>query len=89
MKGALSHNNGEPLDLLGLGNPSTSTTQSWCAPSDIHLIPKIKKHLRGQHFHSNVDVENEVKKRLCAQDAVFMCKDMTNWYIAMIFLSPL
>jgi hypothetical protein len=28
MKGALSHNNGEPLDLLGLGNPSTSTTQS-------------------------------------------------------------
>ena len=74
-----------PLDLLGLGNPSTSTIQSWHAPSDVHLIPKIKKHLRGQHFHSSADVQNEVKKRLCAQDAVFVCKKaMTNWYIAMI-----
>ena len=73
--------NGGSLDLLGLGNPSTSTTQSWCAPSDVHLNPKIKKHLRGQHFHSSVDVPNEVKKLLCAQDAIFMCKkDLTNWY---------
>jgi histone-lysine N-methyltransferase SETMAR len=32
-------------------------------PSDFHLVfPKMKKHLRGQRFHSNEDVQNEVKK---------------------------
>jgi transposase len=41
------------------------------APSDFHLFPK-KKHLRGQHFHSNEDVQNEVKKWLLAQDAFFL-----------------
>jgi hypothetical protein len=30
-----------------------------------------KKHLRGQHFHSNEDVQNEVKKWLHVQDAFF------------------
>jgi histone-lysine N-methyltransferase SETMAR len=32
------------------------------APSDFHLFPKMKKHVRGQRFHSNEDVRNEVKK---------------------------
>jgi hypothetical protein len=31
----------------------------------------MKKHPRGQGFHSNEDVQNEVKKRLRAQDAFF------------------
>jgi hypothetical protein len=48
------------------------------APSDFHLFPKMKKHLRGQRFHSNEDVQNEVKKWLHAQDAPFSMKDSTN-----------
>jgi histone-lysine N-methyltransferase SETMAR len=28
------------------------------ALSDFHLFPKMKKHLRGQRFHSNDDVQN-------------------------------
>jgi histone-lysine N-methyltransferase SETMAR len=32
------------------------------APSDFHLFPKMKKHLRGQRYHSNEDVQNEVEK---------------------------
>jgi transposase len=39
------------------------------ASSDFHLFPKMKKHLRGQRFHSN-----EVKKWLCAQDAFFLLR---------------
>jgi transposase len=55
------------------------------APSDFHLVfPKMKKHLRGQRFRSNEDVQNEVKKCLPAQDAFLSMKDLTNWYIAMI-----
>jgi histone-lysine N-methyltransferase SETMAR len=42
------------------------------SPSDFHLFPKMKKHLRGQRFHSSEDVQNEVKKWLCAQDAFFL-----------------
>jgi hypothetical protein len=48
------------------------------ASSDFHLFPKMKKNLRGQHFHSNEDVQNEVKKWLRAQDAFFFVKDLTN-----------
>jgi hypothetical protein len=32
----------------------------------------MKKHLRGQRFHSNEDIQNEVKKWLRAQDAFFV-----------------
>jgi hypothetical protein len=42
------------------------------APSDFHQFPKMKKYLRGQRFHSNEDVKNEVKKWLRAQDAFFL-----------------
>jgi transposase len=41
------------------------------APSDFHLFPKMKNQPRGQRFHSNEDVQNEVKKWLRAQDAFF------------------
>jgi hypothetical protein len=54
------------------------------ALSDFRVFPMMKKHLRGQRFHSNEDVLNEVKKWLCAQDAFFSMKDLTNLYIAMI-----
>jgi transposase len=40
-------------------------------PSDFHLFSKMKKHLTGQRFHSNENVQNEVKKWLRAQDALF------------------
>jgi hypothetical protein len=50
--------------------------KSWCwgilphspdlALSDFHLSPKTNEHLRGQLFHSNEDVQNEVKKWLRA-----------------------
>jgi histone-lysine N-methyltransferase SETMAR len=42
------------------------------ALSDFHLFQKIKKHLRGQRFHSDEDVQNKVKKWLRAQDAFFL-----------------
>jgi transposase len=42
------------------------------AQSDFHLLPNIKSTLRGQLFHSNEDVQNEVKKWLRAQDVFFL-----------------
>jgi hypothetical protein len=66
--------NCESLDLLGLENSSTSTTQSWCSPSDFRLFPKMEKHLRCQHLHSNEEVQNEVKKWLCAKDTFFFLR---------------
>jgi hypothetical protein len=44
----------------------------YSAPSDFRLFPKTKTHLRGQRFHSNEDVQNEVKKWLRAQDEFFL-----------------
>jgi hypothetical protein len=38
------------------------------ALSAIPLFSKMEKELRDQHFHSNEDVQNKVKKELCAQD---------------------
>jgi histone-lysine N-methyltransferase SETMAR len=48
------------------------------ASSDFYLFPKMKEHLRGQLFHSNEDVQNEVKKWLRAQDAFYFMKDLTH-----------
>jgi transposase len=48
------------------------------APLDFHLFPKMKRHLGGQRFHANEDVQNEVKKWLRAQDAFFSMKGLTN-----------
>jgi hypothetical protein len=33
----------------------------------------MKNHLRGQRFHSNEGVQNEVQKYLRAQDVSFFC----------------
>jgi transposase len=43
------------------------------AALDFHLFPKMT-YLRGQRFHSNEDVQNDVKKWLCAQDAFYVCE---------------
>jgi histone-lysine N-methyltransferase SETMAR len=32
------------------------------APSDLHLFPKLKEHLRGQHFGSDEEVKSAVRK---------------------------
>jgi hypothetical protein len=66
------------LELPGLGNSSSSTHIPDFAPSDFHLFPKMKKHLKSRHFHSNEDVQNEVKKWLRAQVAIFPMKDLKN-----------
>jgi transposase len=42
------------------------------ATPDFYLLPKMKKHARGQGFHSNEDVQTEVKKWLLAQNAFFI-----------------
>jgi hypothetical protein len=70
--------NRESLELLGLGNSSSSTHIPDFTPSDFHLFPKTKKHLKSQLFQSNEDVQNEVKKWLRAQVAIFPMKDLIN-----------
>jgi len=41
------------------------------APSDFHLFVHLKKHLAGQKFHENEEVENEVPTWLRALAAEF------------------
>jgi hypothetical protein len=36
----------------------------------------MNKYLRGQRFHFNEDIQNEVKKLLRAQDAFFFCEGL-------------
>jgi len=63
--------NGRRLSAAATAN----LLKSWCweiiprqpfspdlALSDFRLSPKINEHLRGQRFHSNEDVQNQVKK---------------------------
>jgi hypothetical protein len=44
----------------------------------------MKKHLKGQHFHSNKNVQNEVKKRLRAQEGleklIYRYDKCLNWF---------
>ena len=37
-------------------------------------ILKMQEHLRGHHLHSKEDIQNEIKKWLHAQDALFLQK---------------
>ncbi|KAI8489102.1 hypothetical protein Bbelb_330870 [Branchiostoma belcheri] len=41
------------------------------APSDVHLFPKLKFHLRGQRFDGNDDVIYAVEANLGGPDATF------------------
>jgi hypothetical protein len=74
---ARSHNTAATVNLLNswgceiLPHPIYSLD---LAPSDFHLFPKMKKILRSQRFHSNEDVQNEVKKWLRAQDVFFFLR---------------
>jgi transposase len=79
--GLLLHDNARPhsaaatvnlLNSWGWEILSHPTYSPDLVPSDFHLFPKMKKHLRGQRFHANEDVQNEVKKWLHAQDAFFL-----------------
>jgi transposase len=45
------------------------------ALSDFHLFSKMKKHLRGQRFHCNEDVQNDVKT---CPGRIFSMKELTN-----------
>jgi hypothetical protein len=41
------------------------------APSDLHLFPKMKKHLQSLHFQIDKDVKVQVKQWQCLQEAQF------------------
>jgi hypothetical protein len=77
----LLHDNGQPhrtdatinfLKFCCWKNSSTSTTQIQFPLLDFHLPPKMKHHTRGQCFHFNGYVQNEVKKLLHAQDMLLL-----------------
>jgi histone-lysine N-methyltransferase SETMAR len=83
----LLHDKGRPHNAAATVNPLNSW--GWeilphpphspdLTPSDFHLFPKMKTHLRGQRFQSNEDVQNEVKKWLGTQDTFFCMKHLTN-----------
>jgi transposase len=63
------HDNARPHSAAATVNPLNSW--GWeifphppcspdLAPSDFHVLPKMKKHPRSQRFHSSEDVQNEV-----------------------------
>jgi transposase len=65
----LLHNNARPHSAESLWGSEIlphPPYSSDLALSNFHLFPKMKKHLRGQRFHSSEDVENQVKKWLHA-----------------------
>jgi hypothetical protein len=41
------------------------------APSDFHLFPKLKEHLRCQHFGLDEEVKSVVRKRFREQNSEF------------------
>jgi transposase len=45
------------------------------APSDFHLFPKLKEHLRGQHFSCDEEVKSAVRK-LFQKTPNFLRKDL-------------
>jgi hypothetical protein len=73
----LLHSNAQPciahttVNLLNAWQYVIPPYNSDLAPSDFHLFPKLKKHLRSLCFQTDEDVEEEVKQRLRLQDASF------------------
>ena len=41
------------------------------APSDFHLFPKLKEHLKGQHFSYDEEVKSAVRKWFQKQNTKF------------------
>jgi histone-lysine N-methyltransferase SETMAR len=48
------------------------------ASSDFHLFPKLKEHLRGQHFGSDEEVKSAVRKFFREQNSSFTRTDFKN-----------
>jgi histone-lysine N-methyltransferase SETMAR len=48
------------------------------APSDFHLIPKLKEHLWGQHFGSDEEVKSSVRNVFREQNSSFTRTDFKN-----------
>ena len=59
------------LDFSVLPHPLYSPD---LAPSDFHLFPKVKEHLKGQRFSCDEEVKSEVRKSFQKQNTNF-CKD--------------
>ena len=49
------------------------------APSDFHLFPNMKKHLRAKRFKSHYDVKHEVQTWLPDQDPTFYQQGFEKW----------
>ena len=49
------------------------------APSDFHLFPNMKKHLRAKRFKSLADVKHEMQTWLRGQDPMFYRQGFEKW----------
>jgi len=49
------------------------------APSDFHLFPNMKKHLRAKRFQSHDDVKHNVQMWLRGQDPTFCLQGFEKW----------
>ena len=58
------------------GVPQQRITSPGMAPSYFHLFPKLKEHLRGEHFSSDDDAKANVKHWLSQEDRQFCCDVM-------------
>jgi len=63
------------LDLSVLPYPPYSPD---LAPSDFHLFPKLKEHLKGQRFSCDEEVKSAVRKWFQKQNSFFLRTDFGN-----------
>jgi hypothetical protein len=64
-------------DLEVLPHPPYSYSPD-LAPPEFHLFPKMKKHLRGQHFYFNKDVKMKLRNGYMPRTHFSSMKDLTN-----------
>jgi transposase len=48
------------------------------SPSDFHLFPQLKEHLKGQHFSCDEEVKSAVRKWFKKQNTNFLRTDFKN-----------
>jgi len=63
------------LDFSVLPHPPYSPDLT---PSDFHLFPKLKEHLKGQHFSCDEEVKSAVRKWFQKQNNFFLRMDFKN-----------
>jgi len=63
------------LDFSVLPHPPYSPD---LAPSDFHLFPKLKEHLKGQRFSCDEEVKSVVRKWFHKQNTIFLRTDFKN-----------